>query len=92
MSENISSVKEFFKSPHIQLSLAVGSSIIILAIFSKKILPEPIPYLPQAFPPFLVAVYEALFKKYKDRKICTPWYWVVGIYVATAIVILAYAI
>ncbi len=76
------------KSPHIQIALATGSCIIILALFSKRVLPEPIGYLPLAFPPFVATIYEGIIGKYKDSKICTTWYWVVSIFAATAMVIL----
>jgi len=48
----MSKVKDFFKSPHIQIALATGFSIIVMAYFSKRILPRPIGYLPSAIPPF----------------------------------------
>jgi predicted histidine transporter YuiF (NhaC family) len=53
-------LKELIKSPHIQIALATGVSIIVLAYFSKKILPEPIGYLPLAIPPFIATIYEAV--------------------------------
>ena len=83
----MASLKELIKSPHIQISLATGVSIIILAYVSKKVLPEPIGYLPLAIPPFIATIYEAVLNKYKDSKICTTWYWITAIFAATAIVI-----
>ena len=87
----MSKLKEFLKSPHIQIALATGLSIIVLAYFSKKILPEPIGYLPLAIPPFIATIYEAVANKYKNKKNSTPWYWVVAILVATALVIVFYS-
>jgi hypothetical protein len=84
----MSKFKELAKSPHIQISLATGISIIVLAYYSKRVLPKPIDYLLLAFPPFLAVIFEALLDKYKDSRICTTWYWAVGILVATALVIL----
>jgi hypothetical protein len=84
-------LKELLKSPHIQIALATGLSIIVLAYFSKKILPEPIGYLPLAIPPFIATIYEAVANKYKNKKISTTWYWVVAILVATALVIVFYS-
>jgi predicted histidine transporter YuiF (NhaC family) len=83
----MSKLKELLKSSHIQIALATGISIIVLAYFSKRVLPRPIGYLPTALPPFLMVVYEAVLDRYKDRKICTAWYWVVALFVATALVI-----
>ncbi len=89
----MSKVKDFFKSPHIQIALAAGFSIIVLAYFSKRVLPEPIGYLPLAIPPFLATIFESLLgSRHKNSKICTTWYWVVAILVATALVILFYAV
>jgi predicted histidine transporter YuiF (NhaC family) len=88
----MSKVKDFFKSPHIQIALATGFSIIVMAYFSKRILPRPIGYLPSAIPPFLMAIYEAVLTKYKNKKISTAWYWVVAILLTTAIIIGFHAI
>ena len=84
-------LKELLKSPHIQISLATGVSIIVLAYFSKKILPEPIGYLPLAIPPFIATIYEAVAAKKKNKKITTTWYWVAAILFATALVIVFYS-
>jgi hypothetical protein len=81
-------IKELLRSPHIQISLAVGTSIIILAYFSKRILDEPIAYLPMAIPPFIATIYEAVLKKYENSWISKTWYWIVLIFVATFLVIL----
>lgn len=84
--------KETIKSPHIQIALATGACIIILAYFSKRVLAEPIGYLPLAIPPFFMTIYEAVAQKYKGKKITTTWYWIAAIFGSTFIVILAYAI
>lgn len=88
----MSKFKKQIKSPHIHISLATGFSIIALAYASKRILPEPIGYLPLAVPPFLATIYESVLSRYKGRKICTSWYWVVAILIATALVIALHAI
>ena len=88
----MSKIIELLKSPHIQIALATGISIIGLAYFSKRILPEPIGYLSLAIPPFIATVYEAVINKYKDSWFCTTWYWVVAIFLATALVIGFHAI
>ncbi len=86
------SIKESLRSPHIYIALATGSSIIIMAWFSKRILPEPIGYLSLAIPPFIATIFEAVLGRYKDSKWCTTWYWVVAIIVSTAVVIVLHAI
>ena len=85
-------LKNLIKSPHIQIALATGVSIIVLAYFSKRILPEPIGYLPIAIPPFIASIYEAVASKHKNKKIATTWYWVTAIFISTALIILIYAI
>jgi hypothetical protein len=80
-------IKELIKSPHIQIALATGISIIVIAYFSKRVLPEPIGYLPTAIPPFFMVIYEAVAAKYKDKKINKTWYWITAIFVSTALII-----
>jgi len=79
---------EFIKSPHILMALATGISIILLAYFSKRVLPQEIGYLPSAFPPFIMVTYESLLQKYKDRPFLNVRYWIAAIFVSTLIVIL----
>ena len=83
----MSKIIEFFKSHHIQLALATGISIIVLAYFSKRVLPEPIPKLHQAFPPFIAVIAEGVISQYKESRLATTWYWVLAILLATGLVI-----
>ena len=84
----MSKIRDFFKNPHIQISLATGISIIVLAYFSKRVLPEPLSYLELAAPPFIATIYESLLAKHKDKNFMQTWIWVVAILVGTALVIL----
>ena len=86
----MSKIKDFFKSPHIQMSLATGASIIILAYFSKHVLPRPISYLANAFPPFLMVVWESVLGIKKESRLKTTWYWVTAIFASTALIIILY--
>lgn len=88
----MSKLKELIKSPHIQIALSTGVCIVVMAYFSKRVLPKPIGYLPTAVPPFLMAVYEALLGRYKNRRITTTWYWVAAIFITTALIIVLYMI
>ena len=88
----MSKLKKLLKSPHIQIALATGISIIALAYFSKKVLPEPIGYLPLAIPPFIATIYEAVATKHKNKKIATTWYWVSAIFFSTVLIIFLYTI
>lgn len=75
----------------IQIALAVGISILVMAWCSKHALPRPIGYLPGAFPPFLAALYEVARNRYPERPVAKTGYWVVAILAATAGVIAAHA-
>jgi hypothetical protein len=84
-------VKKIFgilKSPHIQIALSVGICIIVMAYFSKRVLSEPIAYLPLAIPPFIATIFEAVLKKYENSWISKTWYWIVLIFLSTFLVIL----
>lgn len=80
-------IVDFFKSHHVQLALATGASIIVLAYVSKRMLPEPMHNLAQALPPFVAVIAEGIITKYKDSRIATTWYWVVAILLVTALMI-----
>lgn len=83
----MSKLKKIVKSPHIQIALATGFSIIIMAYVSKRILPEPMGSIPLAIPPLFMVLYEALIGRYKNSKICATWYWVLAILLSTALII-----
>jgi hypothetical protein len=88
----MSKFRELIKSPHIHLALATGISIIAMAFISKRVLAKPMESLPQAIPPFLMVIWESLPRRFKKRRIYTPWYWIVAIVIATALVILFHII
>jgi predicted histidine transporter YuiF (NhaC family) len=81
-------IVDFFKSPHIQIALTVGICIIVMAYFSKRILPEPIGYLPLAIPPFIATIFEVVLKKYENSWISKAWIWIILIFLSTFLVIL----
>ena len=72
----MSKFKKELKQPHTYIALAVGISIIIMAVVSKLVLAKPIGYLPLAIPPSIGTIFELLYSRYKESKICTTWYWV----------------
>lgn len=86
-SNRISKLGDFFRSPHIQLALATGVSIIALAYVSKRVLPEPMNPLALAFPPFLAVLAEGLVSKYGDSWYGASWTWVLAILSSTVLVI-----
>jgi predicted histidine transporter YuiF (NhaC family) len=85
-------LKELLRSPHIQIALATGASIIVMAYVSKRILPESIGYISLAIPPFLATLYESLLSKYKNSKLLKTWYWITAIFAATALIIIIHAL
>ncbi len=85
-------LKEVINSPHIHIALATGVSIIVMAYISKQVLSEPIGYISLAIPAFIAAIYESLLNRHKSSRICTTWYWVVAIFMATALVIVLHMI
>lgn len=84
----MSKISELIKSPHVHLAFVTGCSIIVLAYFSKRVLPDPIPYLQLAIPPFVMTIWEALLGKHKEKKFMTSWYWMMAIILLTTTVIL----
>ncbi len=84
----MSTLKELIRSPHIHIALAAGVSIVVLAYVSKRVLAEPIGSLVLAIPPFLATIFEVARRRFKGSRICTTWYWIVAIFVATGLVIL----
>ncbi len=88
----MSRFKGIFKSPHIQIALVTGFSIILMAYVSGKILPEPMDTIPLAIPPFFMVLYELLIGSFKNSRICKTWYWIVAILLSTSVIILIYLI
>jgi len=82
------SLKKMLKSPHIQIALAAGSSIIAFACFSRWVLLNPISPMLLAIPPLIEAFYEGLLKKYKDAAFLKTWYWVTAILLSTALIMI----
>jgi len=84
----MSKVKKFSINPQIQIALAAGTSIIVLAYFSKRVLPEPLSYLELALPPFVALLFETDTKKKKKAVwYGRPLYGVLAILLATVLVI-----
>ncbi|MBU0740962.1 hypothetical protein KKG45_06940 [bacterium] len=76
------------RSPHIQLALVTGASIIAMAYVSKRVLPEPMTYLSLAIPPFIATIWGSAEHKHKGSRACRVSYWATAIVLATAMVIL----
>lgn len=87
----ITSVKDFFRSGHIQMALALGLSIIVLAYFSKRVFDTPIRPLYLSITSLIMAGYEAVANQKKYRHLAKTTYWVPAILLATLIIILIHA-
>ena len=83
----MSKIKKLKVSPQIQIALAAGTSIIVLAYFSKRVLPEPLSYLELAIPPFIATLYEGATKKKKAAWYGRPVVGILAILLATVLVI-----
>lgn len=88
----MNNIKDFFNNHHIQISIATGLSIIILAYFSKRVLPQPLSYLELAAPPFIATIYESMLAKHKEKIYMQTWIWVIAILVTSALVIILSAV
>jgi len=64
----VSKLIEIVKSPHIQIALAAGISIIVMAYFPKRVLPNPIGYLELAIPPFITTFMKWLLLSIKTKE------------------------
>jgi len=81
-------VKNFSINPQIQIALATGTSILVLAYFSKRVLPEPLSYLELALPPFIALFFATPpTKKKKAVWFGRPLYGILAILLATVLVI-----
>ena len=81
------SIRKFSVHPRTQIALATGLSILTLAYFSKRVLPEPLSYLELAFPPFLAVVYDAVTKNKPSAFYSRPVYGILAVLLATVLVI-----
>jgi len=86
-NEYMSKLKKNMKSLLIQIAFATGICIIIMTYFSKRVLPEPIGYLPMAIPPFLMSIHGAFYNRFRHNKIWTTWYWIAAIFCSTTLII-----
>jgi hypothetical protein len=90
----MSKLRAFFGNEHIAVSIATGISIIALAYFSKRVLPEPLSYLELAAPPFLMAIFEAVASSEKNKNAWfrKAWLWAAAIVAATVLMIVVNAL
>lgn len=85
-------LKEFFTNDHIQMSLATGACIIVLALFFKKVMHQEVPPIEAAIPAALFAFWEGARKKYKDSLLGRPLLWGAAMLLSVGITILVHLI
>ena len=69
------------------MALATGASVVVLAYFSKRVLPEPLSKFELALPPLVAVLFEALEKSRKGSWYVRPVFGILAVAVATALVI-----
>jgi len=87
MSKFWKTVKELAVSGHIHVALALGISIIVLAYVSKRVLPEPMAPIYLSITSLIMLMYETLIGSKKKTRLTNSIYWVLAIFIATAIII-----
>lgn len=78
---------EFLKNGRIQMALAAGVCIVVMAYFSKRVLPDPINKLYLAIPPFIMTLYEALAAKKEHTDYSKTPFWIAAMLVSAALII-----
>ena len=86
----MSKAADFLKHPKIQLALATGVSIIVLAYASKHWVSHPIHKLALALPAFIATLFESVPPNHKLAKTFKPAYGIIAVLLATALIIGAY--
>lgn len=85
-------IRDFFRSGHIQVSLALGFSIIVLAYVSKRVLDIPMRSIYLSITSLIMAGYEAVANIKKYERYARPVYWVLAILSVTLVIILMHVI
>lgn len=85
-------LRSLLRSSRIQIAIASGTSILIIAICSKWVLDEPMHPFLLTVPPLIEVTYEGLLKKHKNSYILKTWYWVCGILISTILIIIIHII
>ncbi len=88
----MSKIDKLTKSPLIHIALATGVSIIAMAYASKHILPRSIGNLLMALPPFLMSIHSAFSGRHNYRGIWKTEYWIITIFLTTALIIMFHLI
>ena len=81
-------LKENLRSPYIQIAIAAGVSILAFATSSAWVSTKPYDPMMMTIPPLIEVVHGVVYKKRKNAWYARTWYWICGILVSTALLIL----
>ena len=85
-------LNEYLKSPHIQIAIAAGLSILAIATSSVWLPMTPLDPLLLTIPALIEVAHGVVLKKRKDCWYAKTGYWVCAILVSTALLILLRAL
>jgi hypothetical protein len=85
-------VKDFFRSKHIQLALVAGICLVAVAYVSKRILPEPMDSLYIKLPALLVVLSETAISFKKKVWYTNVRFWIPAILVVNVSIIVIHLI
>jgi len=88
----MSKLGELLRNDHIRAASVSGSSIIILAVFFKKIMHTEVPKLEAAVPALVYTLYEVIKNKTTNRFWSQLWPWNVLMLLSTGLIMLKYLI
>ena len=84
----MSKIIDFFQNPRIKMSFGLGFCILLIAIVFKKVIHETPTILIEATPGWVYMTWEVLNnKKNIDDKYKRPLWWIIGMIVASLLVI-----
>ncbi len=81
-------LKENLRSPYIQIAIAAGVSILAFATSSVWFSAKPYDPLLLTIPALIEIVHGVVYTKRKNAWYARTWYWVCGILLSTALLIL----
>jgi hypothetical protein len=81
--------KKFLSEPIIQISIAVGVSILAIATSTIWLPMRWFDPMLLTVPPLIEVVFGALYRKHKGARFMKTWYWCCAILVSTALLILS---
>ena len=81
-------IREFFTHPIIQMALVLGASTILLALYSKRMAPEPLRNWELALPGFCGSLFQGFAQSRKRARLSRPWIGLAIVFLMTVLVVL----